>query len=94
MLALLAVLFAYVTQQGACDYGGCQTPAMYDIQFAVACAGLIPVGVLVWATAGGQPSRALAALLIAVIWYAVWGVLNDRAVHPSRPGAMVLRASG
>jgi hypothetical protein len=79
--ATVAIVFAYVLMKSGCDYYGCHRDAKYDIQFAAACIGLIPVVVLLWATAAGRPRPAAVALLLTIVCYAVWGVLAGVAVH-------------
>jgi hypothetical protein len=87
---LVAIAFAFSSTDVACDYGGCETPSLYYVQIVVACLGLIPVGVLVWATLTRRREAATAALLIAIACYAIWGVLNDRAVHGGDIGAALV----
>jgi hypothetical protein len=82
--ALFAIFVAYVTTYTTCDFYGCHRPVLYDVQLAVACIGLIPVGVLFWATSTRRKRAALIALVLAVVCYAAWGVLIDRAVHHTR----------
>jgi hypothetical protein len=84
----VAILFAYATMELSCDYYGCERPAIDYIQFAVACIGGVPVGALVWATVTRRKQVAALALLLAVLCYALWGVLNDRAVHGEHGSAL------
>jgi hypothetical protein len=79
--ATVVIVFAYVLMQLGCDYAGCHQDALYDIQFAVACIGLIPVVALLWATGAGRRRLAPLALLLTVVSYALWGILAYRAVH-------------
>jgi hypothetical protein len=80
--ALVAVGVAYLTKGLICgdSIPGCRSGLMTG-QLMVALAGLIPVGVMLWASLRGRYVLALLCFLAAVLLYLAWGVLNDAAVH-------------
>lgn len=81
IVATVVTVLAYVLMKGGCDYYRCHRDVMYDVQFAVACVGLIPVFALLWATAAGRPRAGGLALLLTIGCYATWGVLAGLALH-------------
>lgn len=79
--ATVVTVLAYVLMKSGCDYYRCHRDVMYDIQFVVACIGLIPVVALLWATGAGRRRAGVLALLLTIGCYAMWGILAAVAVR-------------
>jgi hypothetical protein len=80
--ALVASFIALVTQANLCE--GCRHPSpILDLQLMVALVGLAPAATLLYATARWRPRLAAWALASGVVTYALWGLMNNVAVHGS-----------
>ena len=81
--AVFAVLPAWTWKWLACENAGteaCGRKDLADVQFTVACIGVLPALLLVVDTLRGS-RRALLWLGIGVGVYAAWAVLLDAAIH-------------
>jgi hypothetical protein len=81
--AMIAITFAIATSNLWEESSTGPRPARYDIQLAVACIGVVPVGFMIWAAFTNRRRLTLFWLVVSLVVYAVWGFLNDAAVHPS-----------
>jgi drug/metabolite transporter (DMT)-like permease len=79
LAALFAVFIAALTKSLICETV-CHK-SLTTAQLVVAVAGLLPVGGLFLAAVLGKRRLALVTLLVGVLTYVAWGVLNDAAVH-------------
>jgi hypothetical protein len=79
--ACFAVFFAWVTDAilSSGESGSHQTPLLI-IQLVVAVAGLVPAGLFA-RSFFRHDSRAGLWLIIGILTYLAWGLLNDAAVH-------------
>lgn len=86
--AAIACFVAWLTRVAVCE-DGCPAHIrpIFELQLVVALAGLVPVLVLVSATAFWRPRTAAAALVIGLAIYAGWALLNNFAAHGSAFGA-------
>ena len=82
-LAGFAVIVADATKVLICegDSGTTCPTSLMTTQLVVAIAGLVPAGALLFAVIANHRRLAQAALVVAPLTYAGWGVLNDVAVH-------------
>lgn len=74
-----AIFIATLTREASCQPGCDQPLATWQLRVAVL--GAVPVGTLVYASATKRRRLAVASLVICVVIYALWGLLNDAAVH-------------
>jgi len=82
--AIAAVVLARLIDVFACESGAseaCDRQALAEVQFAVACIGLIPALGLAVSVILGRRRMAWLLLAVAAATYAVWGVLADAAEH-------------
>ena len=81
--AAFAAVVAYVTLEFAVcgDAADCERESLGQWQVVVSLVGLVPLGAAIWVLRLGRRRQGLLLLGVAVLTYAVWGVLNDAAVH-------------
>ncbi len=79
-----AVFIALLVARLACDTPGsqaCERQSLATLQVYVAAAGLVPLGLVALAAWRGRTRSAWRWLIVALLVYATWAVLNDAAVH-------------
>lgn len=77
--ACFATWLALVSKGLLCETA-CRT-SLFTAQLLVAVAGLVPVGVLLYAALRGRRELALVSFFVTILVYLAWGALNDAAVH-------------
>jgi hypothetical protein len=85
LLLLAAACFAVVVALASTACGdagsGCGKGALPAIQVLVALLGLLPAIFMVRAVWRAENRRAMAWLMLALVTYALWAILNDAMVH-------------
>jgi hypothetical protein len=76
---LPAIYFAWLTKAASCE-PDCKD-GLVTAQFIVAFVGLVPMGVLFYATVTGRRRLAVGAFVAALLVYGFWGLVNDAATH-------------
>jgi hypothetical protein len=74
-----AIFAAWLTRVNIC--GGACHNSLFDVQLVLAVVGLLPAGTLIYATWTGRRRLAVLSLVTGLVVYALWGLLNDAAVH-------------
>jgi hypothetical protein len=80
LLAGLAALIGLVTEANICETS-CTTRGLVTAQLVLALLGLVPAVILLLAVALHYRRVAVTALIVGVLIYGAWGLLNDAAVH-------------
>ena len=80
--ACFAAFIAYATNAiGSTDEAGSHQTPLLIAQLIVAVVGLLPAGLFARAIVRRKDSQAIVWLVIGLLVYLAWGVLNDAAVH-------------
>ena len=80
--AFVAILIAFITLGFTCDEGGgdCSRTLAY-VQLLVPLLGILPLARLWTSISEARYRDALLWLVVSVLTYGAWAVLNDAAVH-------------
>jgi hypothetical protein len=83
LLALLATLpavfIAWLTKTASCE-PQCHS-GLSKVQFIIAVVGVLPVATLLYASLTARRRLVAVSLVLGIFVYALWGLLNDAAVH-------------
>jgi hypothetical protein len=85
--ALFAAMVAWASASLLCENGCDGTLGLIrKLQTAAALVGLLPTSLVVFFAYRGHRRHMVVALAIALVVYAIWGVLLELLTHPSEHG--------